>query len=71
MLSIDLLSPHSGYVKIDSYLLQFLYHVTSDIKFSHVFFFLIYIAVQSFILRRKSTLTGKLLEAFVHRCASK
>ena len=40
MLSIDLLSPHSGYVKIDSYLLQFLYHVTSDIKFSHVFFFL-------------------------------
>ena len=40
MLSIDLLSPHSGYVKIDSYLLQFLYHVTSDIKFSRIFFFL-------------------------------
>ena len=40
-----LLYPHSGYIKIDAYLLQFLCHRTSDVKFSHILFFLIYIAV--------------------------
>ena len=69
MLSIDLLSPHSGYVKIDSYLLQFLYHVTSDIKFSHVFFFLFTLLFK--VLFYDVKVTGKLLEAFVHRCSSK
>ena len=41
-----LLNPHSEYVKIDAYLLQFLGHMTSDVKFSHMLFFLIYISVQ-------------------------
>ena len=35
------------YVKISAHLLQFLCHITSDVKFSQVFFFfLIYIVVQ-------------------------
>ena len=39
------LNPHGGYVKIDAYLLQFLCHMTSDAKFSHMLFFLIYIGL--------------------------
>ena len=34
IIHFHLLNPHSGYVKLDSYLLQFLCHVTSDVKFS-------------------------------------
>ena len=37
----------SAYVKINSHLLQFLCHMTSDVKFSQVLFFLICIVVQS------------------------
>ena len=34
------LNPHSGYVKLEYYLLQFLLHVTSDAKFLQKLFFL-------------------------------
>ena len=40
-----LLNPHSGYVKLDAYLLQFLCHMTSDVKFSNMLFFLVYIYI--------------------------
>ena len=36
----SLLNPHSTYGKIDAYLLQFLCHMTSDVNFSHILFFL-------------------------------
>ena len=37
-MSLDsLLNPHSGYVKLESYLLEFLSHVTSNVKFLHMF----------------------------------
>ena len=36
----------SAYVKIDAYLLQFLCHMTSDVKCSYMLFLLIYIGVQ-------------------------
>ena len=34
----SLLNPHGGYVKSDNYLLQFLFHMTSDVKSLHIFF---------------------------------
>ena len=34
-----LLYLHSGNIKIDAYLLQFLCHMTSGVKFPHVFLF--------------------------------
>ena len=46
LIKFSLLNPLSGYVKIDAYLPQFLCHMTSDGKFSHMLFFLIRIAVQ-------------------------
>ena len=36
---IQLLNPHSGYVKTDAYLLHILCHMTSDVIFSHMLFF--------------------------------
>ena len=41
-----LLNPHSRYVKVDADLPQFLCHMTSDVKFSHMLISLIYVAVQ-------------------------
>ena len=41
----SLLNLHSGYVKIDAYLLQFFCHMTSDVKFSPMLFLLIYIGL--------------------------
>ena len=41
-----LLNLHGGYVKINGYLLQFLCHMTSDVKFSELVFWFIYIDVQ-------------------------
>ena len=35
---ILLLNPHNGYAKIESYLLWFLFRVTSGIKFLHMLF---------------------------------
>ena len=64
-----LLNPHSGYVKIEAYLLQFLCHVSSDVKFSHMLFFLIYMAIEKLYLNIKQILI--FLEEVVHRCSSK
>ena len=38
VLLASLLNPHGGYVKSDNYLLQFLFHMTSDVKSLHIFF---------------------------------
>ena len=54
-----LLNPHSGYVKTDVYLMQFLYHMASDVKFSHMFFFLIYSAVQKLYSTKQKNFTIK------------
>ena len=67
-----LLNPESRYVKIDANLVQFLCHMTSDVKFLHMPFFLIYIVDQKCY---KRTFTVKqiliVLEAAVQRCSQK
>ena len=40
------LNPHGGYVKSDNHFLQFLYHMTSDVKFLLVFYLPFFIFVQ-------------------------
>ena len=71
VLIYNLLNVHSGYVKIDAYLLQFLCHMTSDVKI--VFFSLFPLLFKSFILKNKKSLTIKeiliFLEGVVHRCS--
>ena len=52
--------PHSGYFNIDVYLLQFLCHMTSDFKFSHMLFFLF-----SLLFKSKTTLTIKQILIFL------
>ena len=37
LLEFGLLNPQSGYIKIDAYLLQILYHMIFDVKLSHCF----------------------------------
>ena len=64
-----LLNPQNGYVKTDAYLQQFLYHRTSDVNFSHMLFFHIYIAVEKLCLNIKQMLI--FLEAAIHRCSSR
>ena len=70
-----LLNPHSRCVKIDACLLQFSCHMTSDVKFWHMIFFLFTLLFKSFILRSNRTSTIKqiliFLETVVHRCFSK
>ena len=61
---VYLLNTHSGDVKIDAYLLQFLCNMTSDVKF-----FFIYIAVEKLYLNINQILI--FLEAAVHRCSLK
>ena len=48
-----LLNPHSRHVKIDACILQFLCHMTSDVKFSNMLFFLFILLFKSFIPRSK------------------
>ena len=55
-----LLNPHSGDVKTDAYLLQFLCNMTSDVKISFI-----YIAVEKLYLNINQILI--FLEAAVHR----
>ena len=39
--------------------MQFLYHMASDVKFSHMFFFLIYSAVQKLYSTKQKNFTIK------------
>ena len=55
-----LLNPHSGDVKVDAYLLQFLCNMTSDVKISFI-----YIAVEKLYLNINQILI--FLEAAAHR----
>ena len=63
------------YVKISAHLLQFLCHMTSDVKFSQVFFFFSYLHCCSKALRSKRTLALEQVsifsEAVVHRFSQK
>ena len=42
----ELIKPQSGYVNLDTHLLQFLCHMTSDAKCSHMLFLLFYIVFE-------------------------
>ena len=67
MIQLTLLNRHRGYVKLDDYLLHFLCHMTSDVKFWHMLFFSLLHCLRvlstkifkSFILGSKRTLTFK------------
>ena len=58
---IFLLNPHSGQVKLDAYLPQFLCHMTFYVKFLHMFFFLFTLFKS---LQSKRTLTIKQILIF-------
>ena len=61
---MQLINPHSRYVRLDAYLQQYLCHMTSDVKFSQMIFFL-FTLFKRLILRRKRTFIIKQIVIFL------